>query len=295
MINSKKSGAEHEELFNKAYIVMAEQYDKSELQEVRDMSAGLRELAAFGQFNLPTLENRVLWGDPSAAGDLAGAFETLSKNPNAKSVTWLTIIRAYERYLAVDKIEEAGESWQKMWAFSESLEDKKAKEAMQGILTRQRTRAVFMGRTFDVTGTTVPDGEAIESTHQEFVAIIFCDKGTQSLDSLVRLGKATRERQLKYLPVIAFENELSQRDMESLHMVPREIKIASHETSQKFFKAFPADFFPYVILVNKKGEVVSINVDIEQIDSRVAKVEAAERRKQRQAPVASQPASDGSP
>ena len=295
MVKMGEMGPRKKDYAKKAYLALADQYAKSQLTEIKTMSTKLRELSTFGEFDLDSLEYRILWGDPTATDDLQGVFETLSKNTGANPKTWLTIIRAYERYLAVDKIEQAGEAWQKMWTYSETLEEKSGKKAIQSILTRQRSRAMFLGQDFDVTGFSASDNEPIETTHQKYFAIIFCDKGANTFQVLRRLGNVTAEQQVNYLPILAFEEKLNDVDMGSLNKVPSEIKIANFETSQKYFKAFPADFFPYVLLVDRKGEVVSLNVDVEQIESRVAKLEAQKRRKRMEAVEESQPESTGTP
>ena len=283
MFRVGKQSDENTEYIKKVYVELADQFDKSDLQDIKDIASTLRELSIFGEFDLPTLENRILWGDPSATDDLAGAFDAISEHPTSNPETWLTVIRAYERYLAVGKIEQAGKSWQKMWAYSEQLKNEKSKKAIQDILNRQKTRALFLDKTIDVSGYLLPDNEPIEANHQKYYAIIFCDKQPNSLRALVKLGEVANTERLKYLPVLVFENELSDNDMKTLHMVPKEIRIANFETSQKYYSMFPADFFPYVLVVDKEGKVISVNVDMEQIDSRVARVEAQKRRKRMEA------------
>ncbi len=278
LYNMGNSSAQNRGFALKGYRVLIEQFANSKLEEVQRMGVKLESLAVFGSFNLPTLAYRIMWGDPTGSKDLEGALTSLLQNPDADLETWVTLIRAYESYLAIDKIEETGTAWTRIWDLSNSLPESEKKTALQKILNRQRARAVAIGSPFDTSGFVMPNKQPFDRGEKDFVLVVFCDKGSNSLEMLVRIGKAVEEQQIAYHPVLAFEQELTKTDIDSLHMVPREISIASFETSQKYAQAFPTDFFPYLVLIDKNGNIIAANVDIDQVPTRIAKVRATAKR-----------------
>lgn len=289
MVRMSKGGPVKKQFALKGFDLMTEQLAKSELESIHGIGNSLREFANFGDYDLPTLGERLRWSDPSAQKDLAGAFDALVKFPETETKTWVTLIRAYENLLSTDKIEETGAAWKRMWDMSSAVPTSEKKKLLQQILDRQRTRAMSIGTPFDISGTTAGDGKEIVD-NKEFSAIFFCDKSRTSMNSLAKLGAAIKEQQIGYLPIVAFEKDLTKEDIETLHMVPESITIASHETAKKYFEAFPIDFFPYLLLVDKQGKILAANLAIEQIPTRIAAVKSAQRRAARDAasPAASQ-------
>ena len=265
------------EFQKKGLNFLATQFKASEVAEVQEVGKKLNVLELFGEFNIPTLAHRILWSDPSGKRDLDGALAVLTEHPDTEMTNWVKLIRAYECFLATDKIEEIGAAWQKMWSLMETVPDQKIKEALKVILERQKTRAMAIGTPFDVSGTLAPDGQPFVND-DGYTVVVFCDKSVNSQAALAKLGKGSREQQLKYRPIIALDGQLTERDVESLKFVPQEISFASDETAKKYFEAFPVDFFPYVMLVDRKGNIVAANLDVDQVPSRVAKLEANIRR-----------------
>ncbi|QEG22727.1 hypothetical protein [Mariniblastus fucicola] len=264
-------------LAKQGYRVLAAEMAESSLPEIQNMSEKLEELAVFGEFDLPSLQYRLTWSDPTGARDIEGALDRLAESPDSDLMTWILLIRSYESYLATDRIEQAGAAWRKVWDLSEQLSAKR-KEAIQKALERQKIRAMSIGTKFDVSGPMLTNGVDDNPQSEDFTAILFCDKSKNSMSALVALRKQSGSKQLKYRPVLAFEKELGEKDLESLKHVPKEISVAARETALKYFEAFPADFFPYVILVDKEGTVVAANLAIEQITNRVATISADARR-----------------
>jgi hypothetical protein len=278
LVEMSKGGSFKKEFARKGYSLLIEQLAKSKLKSIHDIGNKMQEYANFGEYDLKTLGDRLRWSNPSGKRDLTGAFESLVANPNARTQTWVTLIRAYENLLSTDKIEETGAAWKKMWDLSSALPATKKKKLIQDILDRQRTRAMSIGSPFDISGTTAADEKDIVN-NKEFTTIVFCDKSKGSMNALFNLGKTIKEQQLNYLPIVAFENELTKEDISSLHMVPESVAIASHKTAKKYFEAFPVDFFPYLLLIDKEGNVISANLGFDQVPNRIAAVKSAQRRK----------------
>ncbi len=258
----------------KAYLALAEQMATSDVQDIRFIAERLNELALFGEFNLTTLDYRIAWSDPTAAEDFRGAVEVLSEHPDSDVSVWATIIRSYESFLAIDQIEKVGRTWQEMWELSGKISDPENMKVVRDVLSRQKERAMSIGRPFDITGAKLPTGEAIGLDGQDYNVIIFCDKGRESIGSLVKLGSANKEGQVSYRPILALE----EKDIDSLKSVPKNIAVATYATSTKYLEAFPADFFPYILLIDKSGNIVAANLQIDQVANRVAKLEAAKQR-----------------
>ena len=262
----------------RAFLMLAEQMSKSEVPRVRTIASQVDGLSVFGEYDLQTLEQRIVWSDPIADEQLSAAMDTLSKNTDAPLQTWTILIKAYEAYLATDRIEEAGAAWQRMWELSSGLADQNKKATLQGLLKRQRVRAMFIGQKFDVLGTKLVGGQPFDAKKSDYYAVIFCDKEVNSLKALATLGKEALDQPLKYSAIVSFSEKLTEVDINSLHKVPRGISITAQDTAKKHFSAFPADFLPYVLLVDKSEKVIAVNVDLKQINNRVARSEAQRQR-----------------
>ena len=226
---------------------LAKAMEQSSVGDVRLMAQKLEGLALFGQFDLPTLSKRILWSDPTARTDLEGALDVLAANPDAGLNDWVIVIRSYESLLSTDKIEETGAAWQRVSDLCSQLPEGEKKDSISKILKRQKERALSIGTPFDASGEVLPEDRPFHPERHDYTAVIFCDKSKRSIESLITLGKDSRAQQLPYRPILAFEEELTEKDFESLHLVPKEIMIANHETAKKYYSAFPTDFFPYVV------------------------------------------------
>ena len=279
-LKMRKEIPNSEEYWKSAYSVLSDQFGKSENQQVRNIGLRLESLKVFGQFELATLADRILWGDPSGPEDLEGAIAVLAQNPEANLATWVTIIKAYESFLSTDKLEETGSAWQKISELSMNIADADMKKKIDNILARQRKRAMSIGTKFDPTGTMLPDGRPYQLGDNQYTAVVFCDRTVGSTKALAKLGTANKDRQFRYSPVLAFVNELTQVDIDSLKKVPDRIMVTDYETSKRYYASLPIDFFPYIILLDKSGTIVSANLAVEQIPTRIAKFSAIERRKE---------------
>ena len=271
---------ETDEYWKKSFDVLSLQLNRSQFESIRELSVKLDSLKLFGKFNLPTLANRILWGDPGATEDLGGLLEVLGQNLDTDLRTWVAIIKAYESFLATDKIEETGAAWQMMSAMANKVTEPEKKKTLLEILDRQQKRALVVGSPFDASGTTVPRGEVLHVEDNEYTAVFFCDKGTASLKCLTQLGTETKGVELGYRAVLAFSSILSEADLKSIERIPAEISIVDDETAKRYFQAMPVDFFPYIMLIDRTGKVLFANLDIDQIASRVAKEEAKKRQAQ---------------
>lgn len=74
-----------------------------------------------------------------------------------------------------------------------------------------------------------------------------------------------------------FKKGLKELDVKVLRSVPKEITIADHETALRYFESFPVDFLPYIILLYNDGKILTANLDVDQIATRVAKFDARKR------------------
>ena len=264
--------------WKKSFDVLAQQLDRSKYEPIRDLGVKLKSLKLFGKFKLPTLSERILWGDPRAKDDLRGMLDVLAQNLDTDIRTWITIIKAYESFLATDKIEETGTAWQMTSSLANRITDPEKKKTLLEVLKRQQARAMTIGSQFDSSGTTQPTGNSIKRTAHAYTAVIFCDKSVASIKCLTQLGIETKDMDLGYRPVIAFDSPLSEEDIKSINLIPSEIAIVDHKTSMRYREAIPVDFFPYIILTDRAGKVLFANLDIAQIPARIAKVEADKRR-----------------
>lgn len=256
---------------------LREQLSMSKIKPIQTIGEQLEGLELFGEFDLPTLAHRILWSDPSAAEDLDGALKVLADNIQTDSKNWVTIAKAYEGYLSTDKIEETGAAWQRMSDLAANINDAEKRASIESILDRQRKRAMAIGSQFDLTGTVLPSGEALEMAKQGYTAVVFCDKSKASMSALAVLGQNSKQNQLRFRPVLAFEKPLRQVDLDSLHSIPKSISVLDYESAKRYYSSFPVDFFPYVLLVDSEGKIVSVNLDIEQVPNRIAKFVAQER------------------
>lgn len=266
------------EYAKRGYRALGAQMAASSNGDVQQISNRLYELALYGQFKLNTLEYRIAWSDPTGSPDFAGAIETLSQNTDSDLAVWVTMIRAYESFLALDKIEEVGGAWQQIWELSSQITDKDKMKMIRDVLTRQKQRAMSIGKPFDLTGKKLPNGDDISQDGHDYNVVIFCDKSEESLRSLVKLGSNNNEKQVAYRPILVFADKLNDKDVESLKIVPKNIVVTTHETAVKYMKSFQADFFPYVLLIDGKGNIIAANLQIDQVENRIAKLEAAKRQ-----------------
>ena len=278
-IKSMRRTNQPKEFIIKGHNFLGEQLSKSELPNVKILGQQMSQLALYGGFDLPSLGSRISWQDPSAAADLAGALATLKENVSeTKFEVWATVVRAYENFLATDNIEGAGETWKLMSNLVAGLPESETKTGMQAILKNQQARALKIGTKFDVSGFAFPNDEPFDASGQEYTLIVFCQKSQpESQEFLGKLKVAISQSQPNYSPVLVFEEELNEADRQSMPLVPKIVKVASRETVLKYLADFPVDFFPYLILIDKEGTLVSANLDIDQVPNRIAKIEA--RRK----------------
>lgn len=280
MLKMSKDSRNAEKYWTEGFDVLSNQLAKSENEQVLKIGQRLQGLKMFVKFNLSTLADRILWSDPTGPRDLEGAIQVLAEHPQSDLANWVTIIKAYESFLSTDKIEETGSAWQKVSELSKGIADADKKKEIDAILTRQRQRAMAIGTKFDPSGTLSPDGRPIQLDEKDYTAVMFCDKTTASFKALIALGSEAKERNLRYNPLIVFEQELTEVDIASLDKVPNGILIVDHATAKRYFNALPIDFFPYILLLDKDGTIVSANLDVQQIPTRVARFSADQRKKQ---------------
>ena len=278
LLTMSKEGATKGKYAKQGFGVLSEQLVKSEVASIREMADKLETLAIYGDFDLQTLPTRIMWSDPNGVRDLENALDKLAQNPDSDVNTWVSLIRGYESFLATDKIEETGAAWKKVSDICDGLPDSEKKKTLREILRRQRARAMTVGTDFDVSGTILPDMTPFEPGENDFVVVFFSDKSANSVAGLKRLGEEYRDQQATYRPILAFEQGLTEKDLSSLHKIPKGISIASMETSRKFQRMIPVDFFPYILLIDRKGKVVAVNLHVDQIPNRIAKIQGDERR-----------------
>jgi hypothetical protein len=246
---------------------------------IKNLSAQLLEESVFGRFNIGTLKERITWSGVKAAEDLAGAVEQLAKHDEATMETWGTLIKAYEGYFSIDKIEEAGAAWSKVSKIASGVPGDEKRQVLVDILDKQRIRASKIGTPFDVAGVSAADGSSIEPDATKYTVVAFCDKQRESEAFLKKLKPLVQEPIKNFRIVLVFSTGLTEVDLKSLGSVPNRIYIGTDETSGSYFKQFPAAFFPYVILIDKQGKIVSANIDVDQVINRIAAQEAAARNR----------------
>lgn len=259
--------------------VFRQQLQSSPQPAITQLAKQLQEEAVFGDFNIGTLKERINNSGFEASKDLDGAIDALAANEDAELETWGTIIKAYESYLALDKIEEAGRAWTKVSEIANRLQDKEKRETILELLKQQRERATKIGDDFDVSGFNEEDGVAIEPSSDLYTVVVFCDKRLESMQMLKDIRVLLQQALKNFRVVLVFEKPLSELDLKTLDLIPKRVRVGTTETSQNYFKQFPAGFFPYIILIDKDGKIACANVGPGQVINRIAALEAQRKRR----------------
>jgi len=87
---------------------------------------------------------------------------------------------------------------------------------------------------------------------------------------------------------LAFNSDVKKsfiaEDKEVADKVKDKIAIATNETATKYFESFKVDLLPYVLLLNKNGEIVAANLQYDQAKNMITKF--IKKDKAREAAVA---------
>ncbi len=255
---------------------------ESESSEISDFGIGLCEISLFSKFNLATLPNRIRYRDRRALDDLDGALLTLENHPEVQIEWWKILMRSSESFLSTERFEDAATASNIIGELVAKLPDSDERKAeLLEILERHKQRASAIGSSFDVSGTTV-QGVPIPPSSNEFSLVIFASRNRKSRQILQELNENGIETGRRFRPVVSFADAFTESDREHFETIPPGVIVASDETARKFADAFPVDFYPYAILIDKEGKLVSQNLSLIQAANRIAKIESTERRRRNQ-------------
>lgn len=255
-------------------MALGKAISQSPIDQIRTAGENFGNSSMFVDFDLATLPRRIARRNLFAADDLNGALETLESNRDTGLETFLAILTAYESYFSTDQVEEAGASWQTMYRIVDSLEEGEKKTLLQASLTRQRQRAELIGKPFDASGLVAGTNEEFEIGDGKYTAILFSDRSTVSTSMMRNYSQASKSFPTNVQTVVAFVDEMTNLDFDSLSKIPLSIIPASPQTTKRYQEDFPVDFLPYLILLDRDGKIAYINLQTFQLVNRVAALDA---------------------
>ena len=255
---------------------------ESELPEISQFGSDLGELALFAKFELATLANRIRYRDRGALDDLDGAMRMIESHPEVRIQWWKKLMHCSESLLSTERFDDAATANNIMGQLVANLADSdERKSELLEMLERQKKRASAVGSPFDVSGTLVQGG-TLRPSSSEFSLVIFVNRSGSSREILRELTESGGDTIRRFRPIISFKDEFTDDDRQQFEKIPPNVIVVSYETSQKFAAAYPPDFYPYAILIDKEGKLVCQNVSLIQAANRIAKFEARERRMRNQ-------------
>lgn len=268
-----KAGKFNERIYDSVSSVL----NRSPIDEIRKRGELISQSSMYVSYDLGTLPRRIATGNPFAPDDLKGAMDKLAGNPEASPEIYLALIRSYESFFSTDKIELAGTNWQSMYRMVAALPESTKKELLNASLARQRSRAGMIGQPFDISGSDAKTNLPLRLASDKYTVILFVDREPDSIKLMSDFAKSLKSMPQNLQTVVAFAAEMTKLDVDSLANVPDSILIASTESTQRYLKDFEVDFFPYTVLLDRDGNMAFINIQVSQVNNRIAALEARRR------------------
>ena len=268
-----KGNATAAELTSKGMRRIAHRMLESKSKGVRLTGEKLVLLDVFGEFNLKTLGYRIAWSHPSAAEELEGAITALENNVDVSPpYVWEMVMRAYESHLANGDVEKVGAAWQRLWALSQKIQSEDSKKYVQVKLQRQKHRAISVGSTFDLSGTRLTNGKPVDLSNFNYVAVIFCDEGTDSVNIVNQVVNGKKLNHPDLHVVLAFKQVFSKEETAKINDSRGDFTVVGVDTARKYYEKLLVDIAPYIVLVDSSGEILRTGLKYDQLETRVARM-----------------------
>lgn len=258
------------EIVGKCVATFGKLLEASNDAKIKNLAKQIGEFSLFAKINIGTLENRIRYRGRNALMDLDNALRVLEAHPEVQTSNWKELMRCYEASLSIGRIADFKTGRNITGELAARLPDSDERKAeLLDLLTRQQKRAQQLGSQIDIAGDTLT-GEQILPSEDEYTVLCLLDRSPNSARIMQELSNSQQERGKTFRPIIAFKDPFSKSDTKKIKLVPRWILVANEDTAKKYFEAVPVDFYPYLLLIDKNGVVVSQNLSLVQVANRIA-------------------------
>jgi hypothetical protein len=250
-------------------------FERSSDVAIKNAARNVLEYNSLAKFNLEGLEKRIRFHGKHAAEDINGAIEQLRLQPDVMLFRWSHLIRCCEAFGSISDQDQLTQSRKSLCEIAETIADSNPiKQEVLQLLERQKKRISAVGTKFDTAGDEEADERVlVEASSKKYTLVAFVDQMPSSRSVIRRLASTKVGNEIS--TIIAFEPRKLPANPKEMSLRSRNIRVASEETSKKYFGQMPIDFFPQCILVDAQGTVLATNLLPMQVAGWVAAHEKA--------------------
>lgn len=261
---------------NQCIETLGDTLDSSTEPTVQKLAATIREFGLFSDIQMSTIENRIRYKENSGLEDLDKVLRVIEANPDVTIGIWELVIQSYESSLSIGQLDNFSTARKIVGDLVAKLPDSDPRKAqLSEALDRQGKRAGNMGASFDLSGDTV-DGRTIAGSANGFSLLCFLDRSEVSAQVMSELTQRLSEG-IAFRPILAFKDDFTEQDIEKANEIPSKFYAADRKTALRYMESFPCDNFPYMLLIDESGVVVSVNPNLLQALNRIASLQKAAR------------------